>query len=42
MPYDPARMTIWITVFPTLAILLTAVSWTMLGEGLKRALEPRR
>jgi len=42
LPYDPHRTTIWLTVFPTLAILLTAVSWTMLGEGLRRALEPRR
>jgi peptide/nickel transport system permease protein len=40
MPYDPARNTIWLTVFPTLAILLATVSWTMLGEGLRRALEP--
>jgi len=42
MPYDPARNTIWLTVLPTLAILLATVSWTMLGEGLRRALEPGR
>jgi peptide/nickel transport system permease protein len=34
--------TVWLTVFPSIAIFLTAVSWTMLGEGLRRALEPRR
>jgi ABC-type dipeptide/oligopeptide/nickel transport system permease subunit len=42
MPYDPARNTIWLTVFPTLAILLATVSWTMLGEGVRRAVEPGR
>jgi peptide/nickel transport system permease protein len=40
-PYDPQRMSIWVTVFPTLAILVTAVAWTLFGEGLRRALAPR-
>jgi peptide/nickel transport system permease protein len=40
-PYDPQRMSIWVTVFPTLAILVTACAWTLFGEGLRRALAPR-
>lgn len=40
-PYDPQRMTIWITLFPTLAILVTACAWTLFGEGLRRALAPK-
>ena len=40
-PYDPARMTIWVTLLPTLAILITASAWTLCGEGLRRALSPR-
>lgn len=39
--YDPQRMTIWITLFPTLAILVAACAWTLFGEGLRRALAPR-
>jgi peptide/nickel transport system permease protein len=39
--YDPQRMTIWVTLFPTLAILVTACAWTLFGEGLRRALAPR-
>lgn len=40
-PYDPQRMTIWMTLLPTLAILVAAVAWTLFGEGLRRALAPR-
>jgi peptide/nickel transport system permease protein len=40
-PYDPQRMTIWMTLLPTLAILFAAVTWTLFGEGLRRALAPR-
>jgi peptide/nickel transport system permease protein len=40
-PYDPTRMTIWQTLLPTLAILVTASAWTLFGEGLRRAVSPR-
>lgn len=40
-PYDPQRMTIWMTLLPTLAILVAACAWTLFGEGLRRALAPR-
>jgi peptide/nickel transport system permease protein len=39
-PYDPQRMTIWMTLLPTLAILVAAVGWTLFGEGLRRATSP--
>ncbi|OZB85011.1 ABC transporter permease [Microbacterium sp. 13-71-7] len=32
----------WVALFPGLAILLTAFSFNMLGEGLRSALDPRR
>ena len=41
-PFASSQTTVWLTVFPSIAIFITAVSWTMLGEGLRRALEPRR
>jgi peptide/nickel transport system permease protein len=41
-PGASTQTTVWLTAFPSLAIFLTAVSWTLLGEGLRRALEPRR
>lgn len=41
-PFDTDQSKVWLTVFPSIMIFLTAVSWTMLGEGLRRALEPRR
>jgi peptide/nickel transport system permease protein len=40
-PYDPQRMTIWMTLLPTLAILVAAVAWTLFGEGLRRAYDPK-
>jgi len=40
-PYDPQRQTVWMTLLPTLAILVAAVAWTLFGEGLRRALAPR-
>jgi peptide/nickel transport system permease protein len=40
-PYDPQRMTIWMTLLPTLAILVAAVAWTLFGEGLRRAFDPK-
>jgi peptide/nickel transport system permease protein len=42
MPGASSQTTVWLTAFPSIAIFLTAVSWTLLGEGLRRALEPRR
>jgi peptide/nickel transport system permease protein len=39
--WDPQRMTIWMTLLPTLAILVTACAWTLFGEGLRRALGPK-
>lgn len=41
-PFNSSQTTVWLTVFPSLMIFLTAVSWTLLGESLRRALEPRR
>jgi len=40
-PYNPQSMTIWMTLLPTLAILVAAVGWTLFGEGVRRALAPR-
>ena len=31
----------WLTVFPGLAILITVLSFNLLGEGLRDALDPR-
>jgi peptide/nickel transport system permease protein len=39
--WDPQRMTIWMTLLPSLAILVTACAWTLFGEGLRRALAPK-
>ncbi len=33
-------MTIWITLFPSLAILLTVLAFNLLGEGLRGAYDP--
>jgi ABC-type dipeptide/oligopeptide/nickel transport system permease subunit len=41
-PFSSDQTTVWLTVFPSLMIFFTAVSWTLLGEGLRRALEPRQ
>lgn len=32
----------WLSVYPGLAILLTVLSYNLLGEGLRRALDPRQ
>jgi ABC-type dipeptide/oligopeptide/nickel transport system permease subunit len=32
----------WLTVFPTVAILLTVLSLNQISEGLRRAMEPWR
>jgi peptide/nickel transport system permease protein len=32
----------WVVTFPGLAILLTALAFTLLGDGLRDALDPRR
>ncbi len=34
-------MTIWITLFPSVAILVTVLAFNVLGEGLRAALAPR-
>jgi len=35
------RMAPWVTIFPGLAILLTVLSFNMVGDGLRSALDPR-
>jgi peptide/nickel transport system permease protein len=34
-------MTLWITLFPSVAILVTVLAFNVLGEGLRAALDPR-
>ena len=41
-PYDGRVFTPWLTVFPTVAILLTVLSLNQISEGLRRAMEPWR
>jgi peptide/nickel transport system permease protein len=41
LTYDPHSFTPWQTLVPTVAILLTVVSLNQIGEGLRRALDPR-
>jgi ABC-type dipeptide/oligopeptide/nickel transport system permease subunit len=41
-PYDGRVFTPWLTVFPTVAILLTVLSLNQISEGLRRATEPWR
>jgi ABC-type dipeptide/oligopeptide/nickel transport system permease subunit len=36
-----SSMTVWITLFPSLAILITVLAFNVLGEGLRAALDPR-
>lgn len=38
--YDPRHVTAWLTVFPTVFVLLTVVSLNQVSEGLRRALDP--
>ena len=41
-PYDGRVFTPWLTLFPTIAILLTVLSLNQISEGLRRAMEPWR
>jgi peptide/nickel transport system permease protein len=41
-PYDGRVFTLWQTLFPTIAILLTVLSLNQISEGLRRAMEPWR
>jgi ABC-type dipeptide/oligopeptide/nickel transport system permease subunit len=38
--YNSHAVTVWLTVFPTVAILLTVAALNQLSEGVRRALEP--
>lgn len=38
--YNSHAVTVWLTVFPTVAILLTVAALNQLSEGARRALEP--
>jgi ABC-type dipeptide/oligopeptide/nickel transport system permease subunit len=38
--YDPSHVTAWLTVFPSVFVLLTVVSLNQVSEGLRRALDP--
>ena len=37
---SPSTPTVWQTLFPTLAILLTVVALNQISEGVRRALDP--
>ena len=39
--YDPTTFTIWPTLVPTLAILVTVLAFNQLGESLRSVLDPR-
>lgn len=40
-PYDPASNTPWLTLIPTLAILVTVVCLNRIGDAMRVALDPR-
>jgi peptide/nickel transport system permease protein len=40
--HSPGNPTVWQTLFPTLAILVTVVALNQISEGVRRALDPGR
>ena len=41
-PLLPEQTTIWLTVLPSVAILVAVLAFNLLGEGLRSALDPQR
>jgi peptide/nickel transport system permease protein len=41
MGKDNLEIAWWLSVFPGLAILVTVMSYNLLGEGIREAIDPR-
>jgi len=41
MGKDTIEIAWWLSVFPGLAILVTVMSYNLLGEGIREAIDPR-